>query len=374
MAKSIPLRLLILQRFAADYRAGFYRALAAEFGHGFKVTTGEDRFTQALTKVSPVHDWLLQIKNRFFARDSLLWQSGHWAVACKVDLVVAELNPRIVSTWALLVVRRLLGRPTVLWGHSTSLGPRSALVACLRFWQCRLANAVLAYTETQASEFQRRLPHKKIYVAPNACLGKDECRPVSSQDACDVVYVGRLIEEKKVDLLIAGFARAVPDLPVNASLVLVGSGPARELLEAQAEALGVSSRVKFVGHISDAHRLKLIYERVVCAVSPGYIGLSAMQALGFGVPLLVADKEFHSPEIEACKSQETCLFFGSGNSESLAIGLRRFYTDREEWQKKRASISHLIAEHYSFETMARQFAQTVRCVTEASRKDESEGQ
>jgi glycosyltransferase involved in cell wall biosynthesis len=360
MDESAAPKLLILQRFVADYRVGFYRALAAELGHGFKVTTGEDRFTQALTRVSPDHDWLLHIKNRFFARDSLLWQSGHWAAACKAHLVVAELNPRIVSTWALLIVRRLLRRPTVVWGHSTSLGPRSALISCLRFWQCRLADAVLAYTDTQASEFQTRLPDKKIHVAPNACLGRDECIPVPFHTAHDVVYVGRLIEEKKVDLLIAGFARAAPNLPANASLVLVGSGPAREFLEAQAEALGVSSRVQFAGHISDPQRLKLIYERAACAVSPGYIGLSAMQALGFGIPLLVADKEFHSPEIEACREGETCLFFSSGNAESLGAGLVTFYSEAEQWAVRRERIAKLIAERYSFERMAEEFSAIVR--------------
>jgi glycosyltransferase involved in cell wall biosynthesis len=366
--------IVILQRLVADYRLGFYRALAAELGSVFMVTTGDDKFTQALTKVDPNQSWLLPVKNIFFAGNALLWQSGQWNTICKARLVIAELNPRIVSTWVLIILRRIAGRPTMLWGHSTSMGPRSAIVGRLRFWQCQLADAILAYTDTQAGDFRKRLPQKNIFVAANACLGRDDCAPVSAETAHHVVYVGRLIEEKKVGLLINGFARALPNLPDNTSLLLVGSGPALETLKSQVESLGISSRVMFAGHINEPQRLRSIYERSICAVSPGYIGLSAMQALGFGVPLLVADKEFHSPEIEACKSEKTCLFFKSDDSESLANGLRRFYAQREQWETRRPLISRFISEHYSFETMAKQFAEAIRSVTASPRCRDSENQ
>jgi hypothetical protein len=87
-----------------------------------------------------------------------------------------------------------------------------------------------------------------------------------------------------------------------------------------------------------------------------------MQALGLGVPLLVSDNEFHSPEIEACKAGKTCLFFKAGCKESLSQGLQTFYEKRDDWATKREGISKWIADTYSFERMAQAYASMVRQV------------
>jgi glycosyltransferase involved in cell wall biosynthesis len=62
----------------------------------------------------------------------------------------------------------------------------------------------------------------------------------------DVVVVGRLIEKKGVDVLIAATAELrvlLPDVRVH----VIGEGPLREQLEAQAAALGLGDAVQFLG-------------------------------------------------------------------------------------------------------------------------------
>lgn len=60
-----------------------------------------------------------------------------------------------------------------------------------------------------------------------------------------VLYVGRLVPFKRVDILLEAFARTVNRIP--SSLAIVGDGILRGELEAQAASLGLTDRVHFVG-------------------------------------------------------------------------------------------------------------------------------
>lgn len=67
-------------------------------------------------------------------------------------------------------------------------------------------------------------------------------------EALLLVAVGRLVPVKGLDQLLAAFARLPAELggrPIE--LLLVGDGPLRELLQQQAQALGIAGRLHFVG-------------------------------------------------------------------------------------------------------------------------------
>lgn len=96
--------------------------------------------------------------------------------------------------------------------------------------------------------------------------------------------VARLVPHKGVDValeVVAGLAREGHDL----GYLVVGEGPARAALEAQAAALGIGDRVRWLGAVPD-DRLPGIY-----AAADLYLGLSRQdgpQAEGFGLALLEA--------------------------------------------------------------------------------------
>ena len=60
-----------------------------------------------------------------------------------------------------------------------------------------------------------------------------------------VGYIGRLVSEKGIDLLIDAVAQI--NLPID--ILIVGSGPARAALQAQAVRCAISHRVHFVEHV-----------------------------------------------------------------------------------------------------------------------------
>lgn len=65
-----------------------------------------------------------------------------------------------------------------------------------------------------------------------------------------VLAVGRLSHEKGIDLLLAAFTDVASRFP-DWSLVIVGSGPERQRLEAQALELGISGRCDFLGEVRE---------------------------------------------------------------------------------------------------------------------------
>jgi glycosyltransferase involved in cell wall biosynthesis len=105
-------------------------------------------------------------------------------------------------------------------------------------------------------------------------------RAFLSGDESTVVYFGKLIEQKGVQLLLAAMRH------VDARLVVVGFGPYRPVLEAQA-----SARTLFTGpleHRHLVHLLPLADVTVVPSVFPEAFGMVAAEAAAAGSPPLVA--------------------------------------------------------------------------------------
>ena len=65
----------------------------------------------------------------------------------------------------------------------------------------------------------------------------DEVAPAQAQQVTKFVYMGRLVDWKRVDLLLEAFARAAPHAPM--SLLVIGSGPEQEGLKALAAKLNI---------------------------------------------------------------------------------------------------------------------------------------
>ena len=111
-----------------------------------------------------------------------------------------------------------------------------------------------------------------------------------------LLFVGRLVEKKGVQYLIEAVDRLIRR-NVTAHLTIVGDGPARETLEAQARFLGVSAYISFVGAVEQSE-LPSFYQRHSAAVFPFVVaengdqeglGLVVIEAQGCGCPVIASD-------------------------------------------------------------------------------------
>lgn len=344
---------VLLQNVIADYRVGFLDILRAKSSHKISILCGEDDFSVATKTFPSVWAWACPVRNRFLLGRRFLWQSGEFGKLIHCDLLILNFNLRILNHYPVLLLRWLRRKPTLLWGHVEG---RTALTKYLGITQLIFARAFICYTEAQAQVFRKRYPFIKTFVASNSCLAMEDCRSAQTADDCavDIVYVGRMVKDKKPDLLLRSFLRAKAErkLPDEARLVFVGSGPMWASLQETAKQSEYAGTVVFTGHISALDRLREVYKTAFCCVNPGYVGLTVIQSFAFGVPVLVADREPHSPEIEACHKLEFGSFFQADSVEGLVDKLEETWEKRHEYGQRSEKVVEYIRNHYTFETMA----------------------
>lgn len=153
-----------------------------------------------------------------------------------------------------------------------------------------------------------------------------------------VASVGHLIERKGHHLVIDALTR-VPD----ATLLIAGAGPDRAKLEAQARALGVSHRVRFLGALN-TENLREIYncaDALVLASSREGWANVLLEAMACGTPV-IATAVWGTPEVVAAPEAGILIHRRDGLSISEAIirlrahlpdrHITRRYAEKFDWQ------------------------------------------
>ncbi len=105
-----------------------------------------------------------------------------------------------------------------------------------------------------------------------------------------IVFVGRLAQEKSVDVLIRAFRRIAP-AHATSHLLLVGGGQEEESLKAQVDAWGLSARVTFAGWRSPEERNRMLRagDLFLYPSVTDTQGLVLCEALAAGLPCVAAD-------------------------------------------------------------------------------------
>lgn len=342
--------LVLIQTVVPSYRVKVFDQIRSELDDNFTLYGGQSFFDETITTTSQskLHN---HINNHYLLGRRLLWQTGHWKEVFKDNVLVLSLNPRVLSHWAILLLRSLLQKRTILWGHAWPRSGQNSKSDTLRHFMRLLASEIIVYTEQQKKELKVKMPQKEITAAPNAVLFKNEMSSDTATEVNDIIYVGRLIEEKKPILLYQGFKKALKHLPESTKLIIIGEGPERAKLLELSKKDELQDRVLLPGKITEIDKLKEYYKKSLLSASPGYVGLSITQSLGYGVPMIIARDENHSPELEAAKEGFNAQFFDSNNEDSLAQDLISFFENKEKWLKIRNEIVEDCRNRYSIEAM-----------------------
>lgn len=350
---------VVLVAVLPEYRASFLKQLKERLQSDVELhlIAGDVHLDETVR--SSAHDGVVILRNRHFLGRTALWQRAALRHARAADVLVVDLNPRSLTAWVLLLRGRLRGKRVLVWGHIHPRKGPGASTAPLRRRMRRLADGVISYTWGDAQAVRVEDPDTPVWVAANGLYAVDELGFDDASHRDGIVYVGRLEKSKKPELLVRAFARALPSLPDDAHLEIVGDGAEREALEALVAELGMENRTAFRGHVGGREALRDIYRTAVASVSPGYAGLSLTQSLGFGVPMIVADEEPHAPEIELL-AKDTGVTFRADDVDSLTQRLVEAFAQQETWDRRK--IVDAVAAKYSSTAMAEGFARALTAV------------
>jgi glycosyltransferase involved in cell wall biosynthesis len=138
----------------------------------------------------------------------------------------------------------------------------------------RVPQHPIAVSEVTAERLARIGPDSDhIRTVPNG-IDYEQIRDTApAEQGFDVLFAGRLIEDKRVDLLFEAFDRVASS---DVTLGIVGDGPMREDLESQANTLGSADQITFLGFLEE-------YEDVLAQMRAADVFASPSTREGFGL-------------------------------------------------------------------------------------------
>jgi len=173
-----------------------------------------------------------------------------------------------------------------------------------------------------------------------------------------VLFVGRLVYEKGVHVLIGAVPKVLATYP-NAKFVIVGEGGMKESLLGETWNFGVSHKVFFTGFV-DRKTLITLYKVSDVAVFPSLyepFGITALEAMAAQVPVVASDVGGLSEIVEHDK---TGVKVYSNNSDSLAWGIIKVLTDPKYADSLRRSAYRKIVDEYNWNKISNEVIDVYR--------------
>jgi glycosyltransferase involved in cell wall biosynthesis len=149
----------------------------------------------------------------------------------------------------------------------------------------------IAVSGITAKKLQRLGVRDEVRIIPNGIDPGQLKSVLPSVESSDIIFVGRLIKEKHVDVLVRAFAVLLRESP-DQSLLILGDGPERETIMSLVRDLAIGDRVRFNPFL-DSHDevISLIKSSHVCVIPStreGF-GIAALEALACGLPVVTVD-------------------------------------------------------------------------------------
>jgi glycosyltransferase involved in cell wall biosynthesis len=371
-------RVALLTNVIPPYRVSLYRKLAHLDGIDLRVLHGAEHEETGRSSVSsdlrlPFATIPVMNSERRIGPFTIRWQRGAFKSirAFTPDVVILLGISGTLTNWIIALWARLRNIRVIMWTCGWEAQKKNSPA----YWLKRLLMSIyylmphhmLVYS-TKARDYMEEIgvPRSRVSVCYNGLetdhLAHGEEKTLRdaeefrlSQGVGDktvFLFVGGMLKEKRVDLLLQAFAKL--KRPADTLLWLVGDGPQIGIFRRTASELGFSN-VKFFGRIFDG--VDTYFAAADFFVLPGLGGLALNQAMMWGVPCICSEAD--GTEEDLIIDGVTGFRFEPGDVSSLthtmlkAMRLRRSETHLDMGRKareiilRRSNVDRMVSEFQS---------------------------
>lgn len=341
----------LITNVGSHYREPIFRRMAEELGCHFYLG---DRVRTSIKRLDydSLPGYQRTLRNLFLG--PFYWQrSSVRLVFAPYRYYILDGEPYCLSSWAILLLARLMGKRTIAWTHGW-YGRESQAKRWVKLSFYALFSRLMVYGEYAIGLMREQgIPAEKMRCIANS-LDSDREREIRStlrdtdvytahfgNTDPTIIYCGRIQRIKRLDTLLdAAMMLRDEGLPVN--VVLVGKDVEQVGLRQEAERRGIADRVWMYGPCYDDQRLGELFHNAVVCVSPCNVGLTAIHALTFGCPMVIDDDfSHHGPEFEAIRPGVTGDFFRRGDTADMVAKIRYWVTRTDRTEVRRAAYEEI---------------------------------
>ncbi len=347
----------IVQRVLAEYRVPLFDLLAESYDGNVSVFAGDPRKDEMIDtsrKLEKAHFYHANNKHLFHGKFYLCFQTNifQWLRSQNPDVLIVEANNRYPLTrWAIHWMHRQ-NKPVIGWGLGAGFSQNRLK---RRFF--RQFDAVLTYSGAGAESYRKMgVSPEKIFIAKNAVTErpKRDLPPERSPEISDhpvILFVGRLQDRKRVDLLIEACA-ALKD-SVSPILWIVGDGPARQQITELAAK--IFPQTLFFGALY-GQELTEKFDQADLFVLPGTGGLALQQAMASGLPVIAAEADGTQTDLVR---EENGILVKPGDLKMLTDAIRTLLSDPSRLRKMGDRSFQIVRNEINLENMAESFEQAI---------------
>jgi len=230
------------------------------------------------------------------------------------DVAVVHFGNELPTLAACLLTRWRGGRRTRwVWQQDQQIRDPGRLgrhLSRIRLLAAGVDHFVAVYQGGRQSLIKRGISDTRIAVIPNSIAPFDSQRAPGwlrrdlNLPSAAVLFVttGSLIARKRIDFLVRACAGLPAGVTTDWRLLIIGEGPGREALAAEARRLGVEPRVRFLGLRNDVREILAEADVMIHAALSEAFSYAITESMAAGIPAVVTEAGAAREQIEDGRS------------------------------------------------------------------------
>ena len=209
------------------------------------------------------------------------------------------------------------------------LGLPGYLASFIERMSVKLPNHIVAVSSHTGTQLGSVLGYRgKLDIIPNGINSEAISRATPINLKSDLIYVGRLLSHKNVDLLIGAVGLLVEEYP-QIQCLIIGDGPEREALERLRSELRLVKNITFAGIVKENNdvyaAMKSSRVLVLPSVREGF-GVSVLEAFAAGLSVVTTNHPDNAARLLISPENGICV---DATSSEIAAGIKELFENQD---------------------------------------------